>query len=101
MKIINRQEFLKLPPNTLFNLYKPCIFSSLEIKMESLQSDDFLVQDINCPVETTGTEDWHKRLDEAEKFGRHLPMDFDSTDRDVVSSKISSLQSGTKKILNN
>jgi len=32
MKIINKQEFLKLPEDSLYSEYKPCIISGLFIK---------------------------------------------------------------------
>lgn len=46
MKIVNRKEFLSLPAGTLFAKYAPCCFESINIKGETLTSNDFLSSEL-------------------------------------------------------
>lgn len=47
MKIVKLDQFLKLPPGTLFAKYVPCVFEELTIKGETLPATkDFCYQDI-------------------------------------------------------
>lgn len=39
MKIINKEEFMKMPSGTLYSEFKPCIFNDLMIKGETIGSD--------------------------------------------------------------
>lgn len=32
MRIVRAKEFLKLPENTLYSTYEPCVFGELKIK---------------------------------------------------------------------
>ena len=60
-KIINRTDFLKMPANTIYREYKPCIMGDLEIKGDSLEND-FWVQRLD-DTNTDDVEEMIKMLD--------------------------------------
>lgn len=55
MKIVNREQFLKMPAGTLFSKYTHCIFEELLIKGETLRNinktDDFYYQQIQGAID--------------------------------------------------
>jgi len=83
MKIVNLTEFLKLPENTVYSNYQPCIFTCISIKGPNCGEIDFYCTDIHpVPVECTGSEDMMNILDSAEKTQSNFTLDFDSGGRD-------------------
>jgi hypothetical protein len=82
MKIVNRAQFLAMPPNTLFSKYTPCMFGPLEIKGETWGCNDFLSQQVADAIACTGSEDFADKLEDAELSGATLVMDFDCLGRD-------------------
>jgi hypothetical protein len=46
MKIVTREEFLKLPVGTLYSKYQPCVADEIHIKDETVM-DDFCCVDIS------------------------------------------------------
>jgi hypothetical protein len=46
MKIVTREEFLKLPEGTLYSKYQPCVADQIHIKGETVM-DDFCCVDIS------------------------------------------------------
>jgi hypothetical protein len=81
MKIVNREQFLQMPPNTVFSKYKPCILSDLRIKGESW-GNDFLCQDIENAVECDNLNDFEVKLIVAEESGASVSFDFNCESRD-------------------
>jgi len=86
MKIINRKEFLDLPPGVVFAKYEPCVFSGLAIKESSYVSQegyagDFVVQGLGVEVECANSDDYVTQCNKAEK-GEDVPLDFDCAGRD-------------------
>jgi hypothetical protein len=81
MKIVNREAFLKLPANTLFSTYEPCIFGDIAIKGENCGTD-FFRQNIRDAIENNSSEDFFAKLDHAQKTGASLAMDFEYEGRD-------------------
>jgi hypothetical protein len=83
MKIINRIEFLKLPENTVFSQYEPCVFHDIGIKGPNCGDNDFFLTSIYPPdLESTGTEDMMKILDDAVEKQKPFLLDFDTGGRD-------------------
>ena len=82
MRIVSREEFLKLPPNTVYSKYEPCIFSEIEIKMESLDTIDFFTQRIHDAIDAGRSYDETNILFRADETGESFRMDFDSIGRD-------------------
>lgn len=81
MKIVNLEEFRKMPSGTLFSKFEPCVFESLEIKGLNTGLQDFYSQDISSAVVDLQSGCPEKLLD-AHTSGESLPMDFDSVCRD-------------------
>lgn len=81
MRIINRTEFLALPPNTLFSKYEPSVFGDLCIKMESTDYNDFYEQRLKDAIDT-GDSYFHEVLDSAQQSQTSIPMDLDCMGRD-------------------
>lgn len=85
MRIVNRQEFLALPPNTLYSKFRPIIFDDLEIKGETTQSgNDFWSQPIAGSVYVPDGKDFNDVVFELMDSGVPVVMDFDSEYRDGI-----------------
>ncbi len=86
MRIVNRNDFIKMPPGTLFSKYEPHIFGDLCIKEDSILFDgggnDFYYVSLAAAICSDGSDDLEGKLNCAEKSGDGLAMDFRSTDRD-------------------
>lgn len=86
MKIVNAEEFLKLPEFTLYCKYEPCIYQgNMCIKLESIydgdESIDFFYQTID-QVQHQDSDDWFEKLDEMEEKGSSFPVDKENSSRD-------------------
>lgn len=81
MKIVNRAQFLALPPNTLFSKYTPCVFQHLEINGETW-GNDFLTQQIVDAIAYADSGDFSDKLHLSQECGDSLRMDFDCQGRD-------------------
>lgn len=82
MKIVDRKTFLSMPAGTLFSKYVPMCFGELCIKESTLGENDFLVQHINDAIACGGSDEFASLLDDAERNGTSLAMDFDALGRD-------------------
>ena len=83
MRIVSRDQLLKLPPNTLYCTYEPSVFGELLIKMETLDTgNDWIYQDISSSLDCLGSNDLFDKLWEAEEKGISLDMNFHLTGRD-------------------
>lgn len=82
LKIVTKQEFLKLPKGTLFSKFEPYIFGDLAIKDDTLGTSDFFATYIADAVASDSVEDSWQRLDTAQQTGESLPMDFTEIRRD-------------------
>lgn len=80
MRIVNREEFLKLPANTVFSLYTPCNFGDLRIKVAT-QEYDFVFDDIIGAFDFENTGDFIDKCRSMER-GASIPMDFACSQRD-------------------
>lgn len=81
MKIVNLDEFRKLPAGTLFMNYEPCVFGDLCAKGETWEYD-FLAENITCEIDADDCGDFSHKLHEAEKNGTSIFIDFDCPSRD-------------------
>lgn len=83
MKIIKRAEFLKLPENTIFSQYRPCVFEDIGIKGPNCGDNDFFLTSIYPPwPESSGSEEMMNILDDAVEKQTTFFLDFDSGGRD-------------------
>lgn len=87
MRIVNRIEFLKLPPGTLFcQCDGPWAFDDLHIKYDSLIWDadgdgDFVSMPFTI-IENGDSEQYFARLDEMHQLGASYPLDLEFAGRD-------------------
>ncbi len=82
MRIVSRAEFLTLPAGTVFSKYKPSVFGDLQIKGASNAYNDFWYQQIVDSLDCEGSHEFFDLLEESEKTGRSLLMDFETETRD-------------------
>ena len=85
MRIVNREEFLKMPQNTVFSKYIPYVFGQLFIKDESIGSDgfDFYYSQIADAIDCKSSTDFDDLLDKAKRDSTlSLRMDFEGLGRD-------------------
>ena len=82
MRIVDRQTFLSLPPNTVYQKYEPIFFGSISIKMESLETD-WVELDVSNPdfAEATDSGRWAMLCCEMEE-GASFPLYMESCGRD-------------------
>ena len=83
MRIVNLDDFLKLPVGTLFSKYQPIVLENLCIKGESiLETKDFYFQSLNDSIECSSSEEFHDLFMLADKNGIDLLMNFHYEHRD-------------------
>lgn len=83
MKIVNLDQFLSMPPNTVYSKYEPHVFGELCIKGESIHDIDFFYQPINGSFKYKDTDEFLENLAVAEG-GKNIPMDFDCQSKDGI-----------------
>ena len=77
MKIVNRKEFLELPDGTLYAKYAPCYTEGLEIKGQTLETDDWIHLSLDLPL----VDDLFEFTTKME-HGESVPFDSDNYGRD-------------------
>lgn len=82
MKIMNLTEFRKLPPNTLFAKYTPCVFDEFCFKGETWEYDFLVSHTIPGAIKCRSSDEYSRLLNEAEISGKSLEMDFETEGRD-------------------
>ena len=85
MKIINRNEFLKLPSYTLYSKYEPCIFDDICIKGESMiwdSGNDFIYTPIADVVDSSSSSNFYDKLADAVDNKTSLSVDLECGSRD-------------------
>lgn len=82
MRILNRKQFLAMPAGTLFAKYEPCVFDALEIKGDTLPSNDYCYQQIVGAIKCDSSNEWLDQLEDARNEGKSLEMDFECEGRD-------------------
>lgn len=82
MKILNREQFLKLDHEVLFSKYAPCWFDSLQIKVETYGINDFIYQDIAESVDCEDSNEFVEILHNAAQDGNSFSINLDCTSRD-------------------
>jgi len=81
VKILNRQQFLALTDDVLFSKYKPCYFENIEIKHQSLESNDYIYQNIVDAIDCNSSDEFSYKLELAEN-GASIDLDFNCAGRD-------------------
>lgn len=88
MKIVNREDFLKLPPHTLYCKYEPLLLprDTLQIKLDTcIDSEgkgfDWFLRSI-VYIESDSQEDFHSKMTKMEVEGCSYPLDCDDMIRE-------------------
>lgn len=81
MKIVNREEFLKLHSGILFSEYEPCAFYGLFIKQESTNHNDYYETALIGNVDYDSSEDFVDVLLAAQENKTSVKLDFDCCGR--------------------
>lgn len=82
MRIVTRKEFLTLPVGTVFAEYEPCIVGDMRIKGENAGTNDWFYQEIDLALDCEDSGEIVELLDDSEKTGKSIPMDFNCQSRD-------------------
>jgi hypothetical protein len=85
MRIINRQEFLKMSAGTVYCKYQPCYFGELCVKGDSIPSD-FYTGELTCSPSVianwVNSDDIFDMLDRYQKTGESFDLDLEGDGRD-------------------
>lgn len=82
MRIVNLDEFRKMPPGTFFQKYKPDVFGDLAV-LDDVWDTDFVVNHItSCPINGKDMSETGDRLDDMVENGTSRPVCFDFIARD-------------------
>ena len=88
MKIVNRPQFMELPPGTLYRKFiTEFAFEELEVKFESLPSEknpeygDFVCMPLS-DIDWNGPNGMFDRLEDMMEKGASYPLDLDCAGRD-------------------
>lgn len=81
MKIVNRTQFLAMPPGTVFAKFQPLVFEELEIKHDT-RGNDYWYQQIVGALDAGDSGEWGDLLEDSRETGSSIPMDFDCLSRD-------------------
>ncbi len=87
MRVVNLEEFLKLPNGTVFSKYRPVIFDGLKMK-DGNCGTDFLYRNLLNEIECGDTSDYIDkitRMEEDSSFS--VSLDFDCISRDGANDK--------------
>lgn len=88
MRIVNLEQFLKLPDGTMFSKYEPCIFSGLMIKKGSIiEASDFFYINLIDTVEANDSGDFVSILTKAETEQTSFKLAFNCIERDGLFNK--------------
>jgi len=85
MKIVNLDEFRKLPEMTCFRKYRPAYCDDIQFKGETWEHD-FIAMSFDMP-DNNGSDQLFDRLDEMERTGCSYPVEVDGWGRDGLFEK--------------
>lgn len=92
MKIVKREEFLKMRSGIIYSDFEPFVFNGLKIKLDSIDDGkgnfiDFFYQDLIGNVDMGDSCDFINKIDDSMKNGSSFPLDFDCIQRDGLFEK--------------
>ena len=76
MRIVKRDEFLKLPEGTVYMTYRPQIFDNLSIKWQGLGHNGWCDDALLGALESEGSHQTTDRCIEMEEQGASYPAEF-------------------------
>lgn len=79
MRVVNRKEFLEMPPGTLYRKFEPVVFDELSVKLETLKTNDWVYIDLTEPdTYDEFSEFYFNRSQDGEPFR----IDYEVSSRD-------------------
>jgi hypothetical protein len=81
MKIINLEQFLAMPSETVFMSFSPCVFGDLRVKMDNCGENDFIFKEL-VTIDVDNSGQYCDKLFDAMDNGTALRLDFNATERD-------------------
>lgn len=81
MRIVKRDQFLKLPENTLYRKFRPNVFEGIEMKVSA---PEYKYGYIYIPidiVDAPGSDEADELLDEARYNGKKFMIDYEASFR--------------------
>ena len=83
MKILTRDQFIKMPSGTLWSYYSPCVFRELNIKDSGNEecTPDFVMSQLIGAVDVQSGDEFIEKCELMEK-GKSVSVDFKSTGRE-------------------
>jgi len=82
MKIVNKEEFMKLPPNTLFSYYEPHCIRELLVKGDNCGDNDFFYASLLDAVDANDTGEFVEILSAARYDSKEFKMNYNQYGRD-------------------
>jgi hypothetical protein len=83
MKIVNRTQFLAMPPGVIFSTGEKWAFFEWRMKGETSGTNDFFYTSLDWSAFDYGsTDEFLDKLDECLDKGSSLPLMFDGIERD-------------------
>lgn len=81
MRIVNKDEFMKLPDGTIYSLYKPCFFTGLFRKGENCNAEDYYEMSLIGNVKCESSVDMAEILLAKEADSTSFELEFDCEGR--------------------
>lgn len=83
MRIVNKADFLAMPDGTVYAEYAPCYFGDIRVKRETISKADFFLSRSIAWIEGADNSiEYFDGLEEMQKNGNDVPLDFDCCERD-------------------
>ena len=80
MKVVNKKEFLALPPGVIYAKIEPCVFDAICIKHET-RGDDWYYSEL-LEVKCKNSGEFADIIFDAIEYGTKIPLDFNTMSRD-------------------
>ena len=83
MRIVKLDEFIQMPPGTLFQKYgSVCCFEGMAVKISHAGIKDLVVDSLHGAVKNNGSSDLYEKLEAAEVDSSiSLQLDFEYSER--------------------
>lgn len=87
MKLVNYNEFIKMPTGTVFCEFEPCIRGELKVKGDSIEDFDYIEMELRGEFKSDKDQD--PFIDGCDRLvkGENLRADFDTFGRDGLFDK--------------
>jgi len=90
MRILNRAQFLAMPPGTVYATGQPHAYGTWNVKTGNVNDDDWTFDTLDCgALDVQGSGDFHDKMEAMLKDHMvSFPVDFEQTMRDGSYSRL-------------